>query len=170
MPDMLKTEIVIKLDAANCRLRDQIVSMKITETKLLKQKHTFTPTSQRHPFYEGFTGELAFAKWLHVPYKYKPYDKQDADVMGYQIKTTQRPDGCLIKQAHMPTGVYVLGIVNAALDTVTFKGWALTHEIEQEAYWRTDVPKPAYFVPQSELWSMSELTSTKELAAYHGWV
>jgi hypothetical protein len=41
MPDMLKTEIVIKLDAADCRLRDQIVSMKITETKLLKQKHTF---------------------------------------------------------------------------------------------------------------------------------
>jgi hypothetical protein len=31
---------------------------KITEAKLLKQKHTLTPTSQKHPFYEGLTGEL----------------------------------------------------------------------------------------------------------------
>jgi hypothetical protein len=64
----------------------------------------------------------------------------------------------------------VLGIVNAALDTVTFKGWLLSQEMQQDCYWRTDVPNPAYFVPQSELWSMSELTSTKELAAYHGWL
>ncbi len=41
MPDMLKTEIVIKLDAADCRLRDSIVSKKQTEATLLKQKTHF---------------------------------------------------------------------------------------------------------------------------------
>jgi hypothetical protein len=170
MPDMIKTEIVIKLDDADCRLRDSIVSKKQTETKLLKQNHTFPVTDGKDPKYVGYTGEIAFAKWLHVPYTYKPYDKLDADVMGYQIKTTQRASGCLIKQAHMPRGVYVFGTVNDALDTVTFKGWILSEEIHQECYWRSDVPKPAYFVPQSELWSMSELTSTTELAAFHGWL
>ena len=163
-------KIVIKLDAADCRLRDSIVSKKQTETKLLKQHHTFPVTDGKDPKYVGYTGEIAFSKWLHVPYTYKPYEKGDADVMGYQIKTTQRADGCLIKQLHMPSGVYVFGTVNDALDTVTFKGWILSEEIHQECYWRTDVPKPAYFVPQSELWSMSELTSTKELAAFHGWL
>ena len=170
MTFMLKTEIVIKLDAADCRLRDSIVSKKQTETKLLKQHHTFPVTDGKDPKYVGYTGEIAFSKWLHVPYTYKPYEKGDADVMGYQIKTTQRVNGCLIKKAESPHGVYVFGTVNDALDIVTFKGWALSQEIHQECYWRTDVPNPAYFVPQSELWSMSELTSTKELAAYHGWV
>jgi len=170
MPDMIKTEIVIKLDEADCRLRDRIVSKKQTEATLLKQKHTFPLGDSKDPKYVGFTGEIAFAKWLHVPYEYKPYQKGDADVMGYQIKTTQRANGCLIKKAESPNGIYVFGIANEALNEVTFKGWILSEEIHQECYWRTDVPNAAYFVPQSELWSMSELTSTTELAAFHGWL
>lgn len=163
-------DVIIQLTADDCRLRDRIVSQKETEVKMLKQKNTFTHSNTAKALHIGLTAELAFARWLHVPYAYKPYDKLDADVMGYQIKATERPDGCLIKQSHMPNGVYVLGIVDEVKSTVTFKGWVLSQEIHQQCYWRSDVPKPAYFVPQTELWSMSELTSTTELKAHHGWV
>ena len=165
---MNKTEIVIQLTVHECVLRDEIVQRKIRECEQLKQRHTFQVQTARHPFYTGYTGEMAFAKWLQVPYRYTAYNPDNADVMGYQIKTTQLQTGCLIKQLHMPTGTYVLGIANAALDTVTFKGWALSQDIEQECYWRNDVPKPAWFMPQTDLWSMNELTETAELAAHNG--
>jgi len=170
MPDMLKTEIVIDLDAADCRLRDTVTNQKINEAIRLKQKHKYEAATKKHPFYVGLTAEVAFAKWLHVPYYFVPYKKNSADVMGYQIKATHLEIGSLIKTEDNPDGVYVLGIVNAALNKVTFKGWLLSDEMQEDCYWRPEALNPAYFVPQSELWSMSELTSTKELAAYHGWV
>jgi hypothetical protein len=167
---MIRTEITIKLDATDLQLRDNIIAQKLAEVKLLKQKDTFPISAYKQPDQVGYTGEIAFAKWLHVPYIYKQYKRANDDVMGYQIKTTKLATGCLIKKAHSPKGVYVLGIANDTLDTVTFKGWMLSEEIQQECYWRTDVPLPAYFVPQSKLWSMSELTTNKELAAFHGWI
>jgi hypothetical protein len=88
--------------------------------------------------------------------------------MGYQIKTTALSTGSLIKKLSNPSGTYVLAILNGDYESVTLKGWALSQEIEQECYWRNDVPKPAWFMPQSQLWSMDELTHTAELAAHNG--
>jgi hypothetical protein len=133
---------------------------------LRKQRDDYTAFD--HTNRVGYAGEYAFAKWLKVPFKYKSYDRLSTDVMGYQIKTTALSTGSLIKKLSNPSGTYVLAILNGDYESVTLKGWALSQEIEQECYWRNDVPKPAWFMPQSQLWSMDELTETAELAAHNG--
>ena len=163
---MVKTEIVINLDSDDLLKIDRIATICETQIKLRKQRDDFTAFNDTNRL--GYFGEYAFAKWLDAPFTYNSYDRLSTDVMGYQIKSTLLPAGSLIKKQQNPPGTYVLAVIDDKRDTVTFKGWALSSEIEQECYWRTNVPKPAWFMPQSKLWSMSELTATAELAAYHG--
>ena len=162
------SNIHIELDAKDCFLRERILGLVENETKNRQATHTFVGTYTQKARRSGITAEIAFAKWLDVGYGYKPYNKSDADVLGYQIKATELKYGSLIMQPHNPAGVYVLGIVNAGFNQVSFMGWALSQEIQQDCYWRDDVPKPGWFMPQSKLWSMDELTETAELAAHHG--
>jgi hypothetical protein len=162
---MVKTEIVIPLTADDVRKIDNMVLMCQAEVKLRKASRSFAgPITDR----VGYAGECAFAKWLNVPFTYKPYNRLSTDVLGYQIKTTSLATGSLIMKPHNPAGTYVLAILNGDYESVTLKGWALSHDIKQECYWRNDVPKPAWFMPQKDLWSMNELTETAELAAHNG--
>lgn len=163
---MIKTEIVIPLTADDVRRIFDIAATCDAQIKLRKQRDDYTAFD--HTNRVGYAGEYAFAKWLNVPFEYKPYDRHGTDVMGYQIKTTALSTGSLIKKLDNPPGTYVLAIINGDYESVSLKGWALSEEIEQECYWRNDVPKPAWFMPQSKLWSMDELTHTAELAAHHG--
>jgi len=163
---MIKTEITISLNNFDLEQINQIAATCNTQVKLRKQTGGFPAFTDTHK--QGYTGEYAFAKWLDVPFTYKPYDRLSTDVMGYQIKSTFRANGSLIKKQQNPPGIYVLATINDLCSAVTFRGWMLSQEIEQDCYWRTDVPEAAWFVPQSKLWSMSELTDTLELAAHHG--
>jgi len=163
---MIKTEIVIPLTADDVRKIYDIAATCDAQIKLRKQRDDYTAFD--HTNRVGYAGEYAFAKWLKVPFKYKSYDRLSTDVLGYQIKTTSLAVGSLIKKLTNPAGTYVLAILNGDYDSVTLKGWALSQEIEQDCYWRNDVPKPAWFMPQSKLWSMSELTESAELKAHNG--
>ena len=163
---MIKTQIVIPLTADDVRKIYDIAATCDAQIKLRKQRDDYTAFD--HTNRVGYAGEYAFAKWLKVPFKYKSYDRLGTDVMGYQIKATSLAAGCLIKKLSNPAGTYVLATLNGNYDSVTLRGWALSQEIEQECYWRNDVPKPAWFMPQSKLWSMSELTETRELLAHNG--
>ena len=165
---MSSEQVVIRLDQHDKNKVLNIVATCEAQIKLRKQRESFVHPNSAGTTKVGYTAELAFAKWLGVPFSYRPYDRLSTDVMGYQIKATLLTAGCLIKKITNPAGVYVLGTVNDTYDVVIFRGWMLSSEIEHECYWRTDVPNPAWFVPQSQLWSMSELTATKELAAHNG--
>lgn len=159
-------EIVVPLTANDVRKIDEMVLTCQAQVKALKKKSEYTafPNTDR----VGYAGECAFAKWLNVPFTYTSYNHFSTDVLGYQIKTTSLATGSLIMKPSNPVGTYVLAILNGDYESVTLKGWALSHEIKQECYWRTNVPKPAWFMPQADLWSMNELTETKELAAHNG--
>ena len=165
---MNSDQIIIKLDQQDINKINDIVATCEAQIKLRKQRESFVHPNSAGTMRVGYTAEYAFAKWLNVPFRYRPYDRLSTDVMSYQVKATLLNNGCLIKKLTNPSGLYVFGTVNNIFNEVIFRGWMLSKEIEQECYWRTDVPNPAWFVPQSQLWSMNELTATQELAAYRG--
>jgi len=137
-----------------------------TQTKQLGARDTFTSIYTPKASFTGLVAEYAFAKWFGVEFVTKPYDPTGADVLGYQIKATERYDGCLIKQPHNPPGIYILGIVLNDFTEVSFRGWKDSTEIHRFCYWRADVPKPGYFVPQTQLWALSDLPETIELQTH----
>ena len=137
-----------------------------TQTQLLGARNTFTHGYTPKASFTGLVAEYAFAKWFGVDFSIKPYDPANDDVLGYQIKATERYNGCLIKQPHNPSGIYILGIVLNDYTEVSFRGWKDSTEIQRACYWRADVPKPGYFVPQAELWALSDLPETNELQTH----
>jgi hypothetical protein len=137
-----------------------------TQTKQLGARNTFTTGYTPKASLTGLIAEYAFAKWFGVDFTIKPYDPTNDDVLGYQIKATERYNGCLIKQPHNPAGIYILGIVLNDGTEVSFRGWKDSTEIQRACYWRADVPKPGYFVPQAALWALSDLPETNELQTH----
>ena len=137
-----------------------------TQTKQLQARDTFTHGYTPKASFTGLVAEYAFAKWFGYDYVIKPYDPTNDDVLGYQIKATERYDGCLIKQPHNPSGIYILGIVLNDYTEVSYRGWKDSSEIQRACYWRADVPKPGYFVPQAALWPLSDLPETSELQTH----
>ena len=137
-----------------------------TQTKQLGARNTFTTGYTPKASFTGLVAEYAFAKWFGVDFTIKPYDPTNDDVLGYQIKATERYNGCLIKQPHNPAGIYILGIVLNEGTEVSFRGWKDSTEIQRACYWRADVPKPGYFVPQAALWALSDLPETNELQTH----
>ena len=135
-------------------------------TKDLGARDTFINGYTPKAAFTGLVAEYAFAKWFGVEYTIKPYDPTNDDVLGYQIKATERYNGCLIKQPHNPAGIYILGIVLNDYNEVSFRGWKDSSEIQRACYWRADVPKPGYFVPQAALWALSDLPETNELQTH----
>jgi hypothetical protein len=137
-----------------------------SQTKQLGARDTFTHGYTPKASFTGLVAEYAFAKWFGVYFTIKPYDPTNDDVLGYQIKATERYNGCLIKQPHNPAGIYILGIVLNDYSEVSFRGWKDSTEIQRACYWRADVPKPGYFVPQAALWALSDLPETNKLQTH----
>lgn len=100
---------------------------------------------------EGAAAELAVAKALGVYWSGQDTPDCDGDIRaGEQVRHTERPNGCLIvhkKNADDHKFYLVTGI----MPTMNVVGWIMGRDAKQEQWWRTNVPKPAYFVPQSAL-------------------
>jgi hypothetical protein len=155
--------ITIRLTGADCLERDRLHREREHQVKARNSRDTFTSAYTPKAGYTGITAEYAFAKWFGIELVNNLYDPFAADVLGYQIKATERYNGCLIKQPHNPAGLYVLGVVLNDYTEVSFRGWKDSSEVQRACYWRADVPKPGYFVPQASLWALSDLPETNEL-------
>jgi hypothetical protein len=155
--------ITIRLTGADRVELNYLYDERERQTKEMGARDTFISDYTPNASFTGLVAEFAFAKWFGVDYTIKPYDPTNDDVLGYQIKATERYNGCLIKQPHNPPGIYVLGIVLNDFTEVSFRGWKDSSEIQRWCYWRADVPKPGYFVPQAALWALEDLPETSEL-------
>jgi hypothetical protein len=99
----------------------------------------------------GAAAELALAKLRGVYWGGHVDTFRAPDVGGrWQVRQTDRPDGCLI--AH-PEDVDddVLVLVTGRDAAFNVRGYLRTRDAKQQRWWRTDVPHPAFFIPQSEL-------------------
>ena len=60
----------------------------------------------------GALGEFALAKYLNVYWGYEPYDPKANDVGRYEVRTTPRPDGCLLTRDFDKPAIYVLATLD----------------------------------------------------------
>lgn len=100
----------------------------------------------------GACAELAVAKKLGLywggMWRRTSFSLPDVGVL--EVKHCDRSNGCLIVQREAPDEtLYVL--VTGVPPALTIRGYRRAGEAKLEQWWRADVPKPAYFVPQREL-------------------
>lgn len=100
---------------------------------------------------EAAAAELVVAKALGVHWcGMDGPDKDTGDVAGAQVRHTKRADGSLIchkRDADEDRFVLVTG----SMPRFVVRGWILGAEAKADRFWRTNVPRPAFFVPQSAL-------------------
>jgi hypothetical protein len=102
---------------------------------------------------EAAAGELAVAKALGVFFSVKDSaaeDRADGDVAGAQVRHTQLAHGSLIchDRDHDDHRFF---LVTGRMPTFVVRGWILGRDAKSSEYWREDVPRPAFFVPQVAL-------------------
>lgn len=108
---------------------------------------------------EAAAGELAVAKALGVfwcPKDSAEEDRQAGDVAGLQVRHTRRLSGSLIchnRDRDQDRFVLVLG----AMPSFRVAGWIDAKSAKSEEFWREDVPRAAFFVPQHKLFSLESL-------------
>src|SRR5262245_14237971 len=102
---------------------------------------------------EGAAAEMAYAKatnrYWSVPVA-DDFRSVPGDVGTVQIRSTPRPNGCLILHpGDRDDAPFVLAIGRApAFD---FVGWGYAGDLKRREYWREDTGRPAFFVPQDAL-------------------
>lgn len=108
---------------------------------------------------EAAAGELAVAKALGVFWAPKDSpleDREEGDVAGLQVRHSRRLDGSLICHHRDPMDDRFVLVVGA-MPQFRVAGWIDAKSAKSEKFWREDVPRAAFFVPQHELYSMESL-------------
>ena len=102
---------------------------------------------------ESVAGEMVVARFLNV--YYQPKDEPDHDdVRGLQVRQTTYKTGHLILHPDddLPA-VLVIGVI----PRFAIVGWIEPHHGKRERFWRADIARPCFMVPQSELRDPQEL-------------
>ena len=114
---------------------------------------------------QGAQAELAVSKILNLPWDgtwlpiavWDKWKHEGTDVSGLEIRSTTLATGRLIlhhsDKDHAP---YVL-VISSPASEFQLMGWCYGIDGKQAKYWRTNVPRPCYMVPQSELKTVDSL-------------
>lgn len=114
---------------------------------------------------QGAQSELAVSKILNLPWdgKFLPISIWDQwkhegnDVGKLEIRSTDRDNGRLILHpGDKDLSPYLLVLSNNH-PTYQLAGWTFGKDGKQSKYWRENVPRPCFMVPQSDLRSVKEL-------------
>ena len=118
-----------------------------------------SPNKMREKMVMGFIGEVAVAEYLdaihHLAILHKGHGETDVD--GVEVRSVNNPTHCLITHKYDKPAPYVLAFVDVDTATVVLRGWLHLRHCNVPGHWRTDVPKPAYFVPATVLQPMDTL-------------
>ena len=115
----------------------------------------------------GVIGELAVAHYLQLDYAWHcdwTGEGKDDDVHGIQVRATDYGNGCLVTHPddrHAPYVLVTLAITGHMQVTASLQGWLQLEQCNIWDHWRTDVPYPAYFTPQTALHPINTLTPIK---------
>jgi hypothetical protein len=113
----------------------------------------------------GAEGELAVSKGLGLPWdgEWLPIESWDTwkldghDVGQIEVRSTKHASGRLILHPNdKDFSPYVL-VISTNSPEFRLAGWCFGNEGKKSSYWRTNVPKPCYMVPQERLYPMADL-------------
>jgi hypothetical protein len=110
----------------------------------------------------GAAGEMAVASYLglkHELYKETEAKRGSCDLPGIDVKARSKHSRDLIVQKReRPDKIYVL--VTIEKGTTLIHGWCRGEDAMKDEYWADYAGgRPAYFVPQSKLRAMEELSN-----------
>ena len=114
---------------------------------------------------QGATSELAVSKGLMLPWdgKFVPMDTWDKwkidgnDVGILEVRSTSLSYGRLIlHHTDKDNSPYLLAILMED-SLVRIVGWIYGKDGKQKKYWRDDVPRPCFMVPQKDLIGIERL-------------
>jgi len=107
----------------------------------------------------GRLAEVAVAKYFNCGYEPdQPCDSTKYDLLnGCEVRSNKYEWGHLIVHEWDKPAPYILCSTTDNANDFMVVGWRDLVDCQLDKYWRTDVPVPAYFVPQSDLHDMATL-------------
>lgn len=118
---------------------------------------------------QGATGEYVVMKGLRLLWDGEYFDNDEwqkwrrlgHDVSGLEVKYTEHEDGgLLLRKHHRDDAVYVLVRPRGLRHEIA--GWMYGREGKQAKYWREDVKKWCWIVPDSELRPIEEVEAARQ--------
>ena len=154
---------VIRLNDAEIAMCVDATHKRLNRIKQNGYQHR-EPATQYDPTnfennYRGFVTECAAAKFFDENYEAdKPCDRTRNDLLnGCEVRSNKYSWGHLIVHTWDKPASYILCLLTDNPNEFDVRGWRDLIDCRLDKYWRTDVPAPAYFVPQSDLHSMQQL-------------
>lgn len=157
--------MTIKLDEDDILLATEVAEMRNKSQREAKRRDGLVKGSSMGRDLQGALAELAVSRALNLPWdgKWLPISIWDTwkiegnDVGKLEIRSTDRIDGRLILHpSDKDFSPYVL--VTSTVDhNYKLVGWVYGKDGKADKYWRDNVPRPCYMVPQVNLKSIDEL-------------
>ena len=153
------------LDEKDILLATEVANMRNKSQREAKRKDGLVKGSSLGRDMQGTLAELAVSRALNLPWdgKWLPIAIWDSwklegnDVGKLEIRSTDRSDGRLILHpSDKDFSPYVL-VTSDAHPSYKLVGWVYGIDGKNEKYWRDNVPRPCYMVPQTNLKSIDSL-------------
>ena len=109
--------------------------------------------------YRGCVTERAVAKYFGIkPQLESAPNKDKFDLTnGCEVRSNKYLWGHLIVHTWDKPAPFVLCVLTELANEFMIIGWRDLVDCQNDKYWRTNVPAPAYFVPQTDLHDMATL-------------
>jgi len=95
-------------------------------------------------------GEKWDSRFIPVP-KWDRVKRLIHDIGGKEVKSTEHRKGCLLVQKQFDAEPPYLLVLTHEAPVYHIVGWAYGHEVKKPEYWREDVKRPCYMMPQDRL-------------------
>jgi len=157
--------MIVKLNKKDIKLAHKVASQRNSSQRGARRSDGKVMRSSINADQIGAEGELAVSKGLGAEWdgKFYPIEEWDKwkvdghDVGMLEVRTTRYKTGRLIihdkDQDYSP---YIL-VLSYNCPEFFLAGWCFGNFGKNKKYWREDVPRPCYMVPQSDLRPMDEL-------------
>lgn len=164
----------VTLDEKDTVLATAVANLRNKSQRDAKRRDGLVKGSSLGRDLQGALAELAAAKALNLPWdgKWLPVSVWDTwkihgnDVGKLEIRSTERFDGRLILHPTDKDFSPYLLITSEAHPTYHLVGWIYGIDGKIEKYWRDNVPRPCYMVPQNDLKSIDDLLEILKSTTY----
>lgn len=157
--------MLITLNEEDVSLANDVAELRNKSQRAAKRRDGLVKGSSLGRDLQGALAELAVSRALNLPWdgKWLPISVWDDwklegnDVGKLEVRSTERANGRLILHPSDKDYSPYLLVTSEAHPTYKLVGWVYGKEGKLDQYWRDNVPRPCYMVPQDNLQTISSL-------------